>query len=101
MGRANGRASSIWRGGLILISASDLTLSAASHELLDAVRKNRKPIPLSAPQGPGGRLPGLAPYGSGTMRAQRADWLGLGVQGPSRPSGRGGGRDPHSLGRPR
>ena len=38
-GRANGRASSIWRGGLILISASDLTLSAASHELLDAVRK--------------------------------------------------------------
>lgn len=58
---------------LILISASDLTLSPASHELMDSVRKNWKPIPLSVRQGPEGRLPGLAPYGSGTMRAQRAE----------------------------
>lgn len=83
---------------LILISASDLTLSPASHELMDSVRKNWKPVPLSARQGPEGRLPGLAPYGSGTMRAQRAELARLWSAGAQSPIWQGWGRAPHYLG---
>ena len=71
--RVDKRASGVCREGLILISASDVTLSPASYELMDSVRTDRKPIPLSALQGPSGKLPSLVPYGSGTMRAQRTE----------------------------
>lgn len=63
--RVDERASGICREGLILISASAVTLSPASYELMDSVRTDRKPIPLSALQGPSGKLPSLVPYGSG------------------------------------
>lgn len=50
---------------------------------MDSVRKNRKPIPLSALHGPEGWLPGLGPYGCGTVRTQKARLTRPGERGPA------------------